>query len=86
MQSLSKESCGQAQNPLTPLLAKERGYHINWVAEDPSSIGCTGAGDSQYSQWEQYCWQRDQCTGKSAWPYRVLVTMHTCSRPNVFLC
>ena len=52
-----------AQTPLTAALAMERGYHINWVAEDASSAGCTGAGDSGFSQWQPYCWSQDQCTG-----------------------
>ena len=75
-QCLSCMSQGQQQTqrtPLTAILAKERGYHINWVAE---TAPCTGAGDStgvaQYSQaggasnWQQYCWTEGpprQCTG-----------------------
>ena len=83
----SAQQMQNAQNPLTAELAMERGYHINWVAEDASSVGCTGAGDSgMYGQWQPYCWHADQCTGKSSWPYRVFATMPTCSRPNVFLC
>lgn len=50
---------------LTAALAKQRGYHINWVAE---TAPCSGAGDStgaaQYGQgygqtpWETYCWNQ----------------------------
>ena len=35
---------GALSQPLTAALAMERGYHINWVAEDAASAGCTGAG------------------------------------------
>ena len=60
----SAQQMQNAQNPLTAELAMERGYHINWVAEDASSVGCTGAGDSgMYGQWQPYCWHADQCTG-----------------------
>ncbi len=72
-QCLSCHSTAQqqvAQVPLTAQLAKERGYHINWIAE---TAPCDGAGDSTgesaYSHygaatnWQPYCWTPGQCTG-----------------------
>lgn len=59
------------QSPLTAQIAKERGYHINWVAETGP---CDGAGDStgqsiythsgSVTNWQEYCWDgTTQCTG-----------------------
>ena len=67
---VSQAQTATANTPLTAQLAKERGYHINWVAE---TAACAGAGDStgmaaySHSQgmtsWTPYCWTAGQCTG-----------------------